>query len=157
MSFTDVYHWVHLNQECPATSSSRDILFHSLAILSRQLSSRTAVLAEKFCGFVFSQGKIHSSHVLNQRVNTAWSSVNNFPQIIEANFLCRDGCVTTQSVTNFGHRFGVLITRLTSKAHSSAKFPFKETSCVNTEDIRACTRFSMTSSSVTQEKHQRNS
>ena len=94
---------------------------------------------------------------LNQRVNTMWSSVNKFAQIIEANFLCRDECVTTQSITDFGHRFGVLVTRFTSNAQSSAKFPFMDTCCVSAVDICACTRFSMISSSVTQVLHRRNS
>ena len=37
----------------------------------------------------------HSSHMLNQCVNTTWSSVNIFTQIFEANFLCHDEGVAT--------------------------------------------------------------
>ena len=137
MSFTEMNYWVHLHQECPTTSSSRDIL-HTLYILSGHGSSRTTPLADLFFGFVYSQREYHSSHMTNPRVDTTRSSVNNFAQIIEANFLCRDECVTTQSVTDFGHRFDVLITSFTSNAKSSAKFPFVETCCVSRVDICTC-------------------
>ena len=79
-----------------------------------------------------------------------WSSIEHFAQIIEANFLCRDECVATQSVTDFGHRFDVLITRFYSNAQSCAEFPFMETCCVSVVDTCACTRFSRISSSITQ-------
>ena len=77
-SSAETSHWVHLlNQECPATSSSRDTLFHTLSILSGQGSSWTAVQAEYFIGFVFSQRKNHSSHMLDQCDNATRSSINN--------------------------------------------------------------------------------
>ena len=41
----------------------------------------------------------HSSHVVDQCVDTTWSSIDNFTQIIEASFLCRDECIATQSIT----------------------------------------------------------
>ena len=43
------------------------------------------------------KGKNHSPHVVDQRVDTTWSSVNNFAQIIEANCLCRDECFTNKA------------------------------------------------------------
>ena len=73
---------------------------------------------------------------------------HNVAQILEASFLCRDDCVTSQSVTDFGYRFDVLITSFTSNAKWSAKFPFVETCCVSTVDICACTRFSVIPRSV---------
>ena len=59
---------------------------------------------------------------LNQRVDSTWSSINNFARIIEANFLCRDECVATQSVTDFGHRFEKLITSFNSNAQLCVEF-----------------------------------
>ena len=72
----------------------------------------------------------------------------NVAQILEAYFLCRDDCVTSQSVTDFGHPFDVLITSFASNAKWSAKFPLAETCCVSTVGVCACTRFSVIPRSV---------
>ena len=101
MSFIEVNYFVHLTQESPTTSSSRDILFHALSISLdkgrpgqqywRNDSLDSCLVEEENC----------TSHMTYQRVDTTRSSVNKFEQINEANFLCRNECVTTQSVTDF--------------------------------------------------------
>ena len=80
--------------------TSRDVLFHALSTLSGQRSSRTAILVKSFFWTRAPSGESHSSHVTDQRVDTAWSSINNIAQIILANFLCCDECITTQSIAD---------------------------------------------------------
>ena len=94
-------YWVHLNQECPATSSPRDILLHTFSVLSGQGPPGRQHGRNNYLDSCSVKGKNHSSHMTNQCVNATWSSVNDFKQITEANFLCRDDCVTAQSITDF--------------------------------------------------------
>ena len=42
---------------------------------------------------MFCQRENHSSQMIDQHVNTTRCSIDNFAEIIEANFLCRDECV----------------------------------------------------------------
>ena len=93
----------------------------------------------------------------DQRVNTTRCSIDNFAQIVEANFLCRDECVTTQSVKDFGHGFDVLIANFASYAKYSAKFPLVKTRCISVVGVCTWTCISMISSRDTQVLYRRNS
>ena len=81
------------------------------------LDDNTVLLDDNTAGIILwirAQSKEnHFKHVVAQRVDTTWSSANNFEKTIEANFLCRDESVASQSIADFRHRFDVLITRFT--------------------------------------------
>ena len=120
-----------VKKKCPATSASRDVLFHTLSHFVWTKFLLGGNTGEIILWTRAQSEEKHFVHVTDQRVDTAWSSIENFAQITYANYLCCDECITTQPIADFSQCFDVLIASFTSDAKSGAKFSFMETCCVS--------------------------
>ena len=59
------------------------------------------------------------------------------PQDIQANFLCDDECITSQSLHNPGDGIGVLLRILAFHAKPCSEFPLMEIRCITRVNVAA--------------------
>ena len=135
MSFTEMNYWVHLNQECPATSSSRDILFHTFSHFVW-----TRVLQDGSIGGTILWIRLQSRENIPR--------ICGLPSTISHRFSKPTSCAATNAsprsptqtldIASVYHCFGVLVTSFTGNSKSSAKFSLVETYCITVVDV--CSR-----------------